>query len=200
MLEVFVVTPRELLIVGIAVPLAVGVVLLQIEYSFFAKSTSELKTEANQLVERIQGRSIEAASKPLVEPDIAELQTLVDVADKLYGTTSRNAEFEKIIHLALDERKPTFALLVADKIYGTTERNEQFMSILDKCIELKRFDLALKAADSLYGTTVRNEAFKKIIDAGMTVRGKTSNPLLAPMGREDHVSSSALLACGTTQS
>jgi hypothetical protein len=184
------VTARELLIVGIAVPLAVGVVLLQIEYSFFAKSTSELKTEAKQIVETIQGRSVEAAPKPLVEPD---------VADKLYGTTSRNAEFQKIVRLALDERKPAFALVVVDKMYGTTARNEQFVSILDKCIELKRFDQALKAADSLYGTTVRNEAFKKIIDAGMKVREKTSNPVLVPTGRERHVSPSALLARGTTQ-
>ena len=33
-------TVREILIVGIAIPLVVGVVLLQIEYSFFTKSTS----------------------------------------------------------------------------------------------------------------------------------------------------------------
>jgi hypothetical protein len=187
-------TVREILIVGIAIPLVVGVVLLQIEYSFFTKSTSNLETEAKKIVEKVEGRNVESVPKPFVEPNVAELQTLLEVADKLSGTTSRNNEFQKIIRLAIDEKKPGFALLAADKMHGTNERNNQFMVILDKCIELKRFDLALKAADSHQGTTARNEAFKRIIDAGVKLRGKASNPVSVPTGRERHDSSIAVLA------
>lgn len=169
---------RDVLIAGIAVPLVVGVVLLQIEYSFFTRDTSELKAEAKQIVEKIEGHNVEPLDKTVVEPNVGELQPLLEVADKVYGTTARNTEFQRLVRLALDEKKPGFALLVADKMYGTTARNEQFVAIMNECLEWKRFDAALKAAELLYGTTARNEAFKKIIDAGMKLRPKISNPAL----------------------
>lgn len=171
-------TTRELVIAGILVPVVAGVILLKIEYSFFTSGNSDLKSEATQVVEKIEGRKAEQSVKSFVEPDIAELQTLLEVAEKVYGTSSRNTEFARLVRLALNENKPGFALLVAKKAYGTSARNEQFVAILNKCIELKRFDLALEAAGFLYGTSARNEAFTKIIDAGLKLRPRTSNLLL----------------------
>ena len=95
---------RDVLIAGIAVPLVVGVVLLQIEYSFFTRDTSELKAEAKQIVEKIEGHNVEPPDKTFVEPNVGELQPLLKVADKVYGTTARNTEFQRLVRLALDEK------------------------------------------------------------------------------------------------
>jgi len=178
-------TGREIVVVGIVLPLGVllvgGILLLKIEYSFFTRNTPDLQIEARQTVEKLEGHIVHSAPQPSVEPDIGELQTLLELADKLHGTTARNAELQKIATLAINEEKLNFALLVANKMFGTTARNEQFVAILDKCIELKHFDLALKIADSIFGTTARNEAFKKIIDAGIKLRGKKELAMRGPL-------------------
>ena len=85
-------TGRELLIVGVAVPLVVGLVLLEVEYSFF-KGTSDLKTVAMQTVEKLEGYSVEPKSEPSIEPDVEDLNTLLKLADKVHGPSARNADF-----------------------------------------------------------------------------------------------------------
>lgn len=160
----------------VAAPLVVGLVIsvasLNIEYSFFSKAPSDLKHEARQTVEKLEGRKVETAPESIIEPNVGDLQTLLEFADKLHGINARNAEFQKIATLALDEEKLGFAFLVAEKLSGANVRNEQFGTILVKCITLNRLELALKAADSLQGYNAKNEGYKKIIDAGIKLRGK----------------------------
>ena len=168
-------TGREILIVAIAplvVGLVVGVAQLEIEYSFFNKAPSDLKAEAKQTVEKVENQKVETAREPIIEPNVGDLQALLEYANKLQGVDARNAEFKKIASLALNEEKLGFALLVGDRISGVNARNEQFSTILAKCLQLNRLDLAYKAADYIRGVDSRNEAYKKIIDAGIKIRGK----------------------------
>ncbi len=169
-------TGREALIKYFAAPLLVGFVLivasLNIEYSFFNKPPSDLQAEAKQTVEKVENQKVETSREPIIEPNVGDLQTLLEYANKLQGVDTRNAEFKKIASLALNEEKLGFALMVADRISGFNSRNEQFSTILAKCIQLNRFDLAYKAADYIRGFDSRNEAYKKIIDAGIKIREK----------------------------
>lgn len=169
-------TGREMLFKYVAAPLAVGVVLivlsLNIEYSFFNKPPSDLKAEAKQIVEKVENQKVDSAPEPIIEPNVGDLQTLLEYANKLEGTNARNAEFQKIATLALGEEKLGFAIMVGERIYGVNARNNQFLTILDKCIVLNRFDLAFKVADSIQGVNARNDAFRKIINAGIKLRGK----------------------------
>jgi hypothetical protein len=177
-------TRREV-VVSVVLPLGVllvgGILLLKIEYSFFTKSTTDLQIEARQTVEKLEGHSVEPEYKPSIEPDIEGLNTLLKLVDKVSGPTARNAELLKIVALALEEEKPSFAIEVAGKVSGPSPQNEQFTIILNKCIEWKKFDLAPKAADSLHGPSARNDAFKKIIDAGIKIRGKKELTMRAPL-------------------
>ena len=165
-------------------PIFVGLVLLQAEYSFFSKDTplktassEPLSEKAQHVVKQIE--PVQKSEESFIEPDIGNLQRLLEFAEKIYGSTERNAEYVKLIQVALAEDKPGFAYKVAKKIYGSTERNAQFVNIIDKCLTNKMFALSLQVAEKIYGSAERNAQFKKIIESGkMERQNSASNPAL----------------------
>ncbi len=174
-------------IVTAIVSLIVGFILLKAEYYFFAKkgdAIESLSIKAKKIVEQIEPIKVENES--YIEPDIGSLQTLLNVASKIYGSTERNAEYVKIIKLSLDEEKPGFAFTVAKQIYGSTERNGQYSNIIDKSLKLKKYSLTMKVAEQVYGSTERNAQYRKIIEAGMQERrDATSNKQIQPTTETD---------------
>ena len=170
-------TAKSWIATAILAPLLVGLILLLVQYQFFDKSpstTDSVLEKAKEVVKQIE--PIKETEESYIEPNLGNLQTLVEIADKIYGTTERNAEYVKIIDLALNEDKPGFAFSVAQKIYGTTERNAQCVNTIDNCLVLKKYTLSIKVADNIYGTTERNKQYKKILKAGTKEReNSTSN-------------------------
>jgi hypothetical protein len=177
-------TAKSWIATAIFAPIFVGLVLLQAEYSFFSKDTpsktasvESVSEKAQQVVKQIE--PVQKSEESFIEPDIGNLQTLFEVAEKIYGSTERNAEYVKLIQVALAEDKPGFAYKVAKEIYGSTERNVQFVNIIDKCLTNKMFALSLQVAKQIYGPTERNAQYKKIIEVGkMERQNASSNPAL----------------------
>jgi hypothetical protein len=177
-------TTKSWIVTAIFAPIFVGLILLQAEHFFFSKDTpsktasvESVSEKAQQVVKQIE--SVQKSEESFMEPDIGNLQTLFEVAKKIYGSTERNAEYVKLIHVALAEEKPGFAYKVAKEIYGSTERNVQFVNIIDKCLANKMFALSLQVAEQIYGSTERNAQYKKIIEAGtMERQNAVSNPAL----------------------
>ncbi len=169
-------------IVTAIVSLIVGFILLKAEYTFFAKkgdAVEPLSIKAKKVVKQIE--SIKVENESYIESDIGSLQTLLNVASKIHGSTARNAEYIKIIKLSLNEEKPGFAFTVAKQIYGSTERNGQYSNIIDKSLKLKKYALAMKVAEQVYGSTERNIQYRKIIEAGMQERrDAASNKQIQP--------------------
>ena len=175
-------TVKSWIATAIIAPIVVGLILLQVENSFFSKdvtsntaSVGTISDKAQQLVKQIE--PIQKNEESFIEPDIGNLQTLLEVAEKIYGSTERNAEYVKLIQVGLAEDKPSFAYKVANEIYGSTERNTQFVNIIDKCLTKKMFALSLKVADQIYGSTERNAQYKKIIEAGKMERQNAASNL-----------------------
>lgn len=168
---------------AIIAPLIVGLVLLQAGSSFFSKNTvpntasvGTVLEKAEQVVKQIE--PIKNDGKSFIEPDIGNLQTLLTVAKKIYGPTERNAEYAKLIQMALAEDKSGFAYSVAKEIYGPTERNAQLVNIIDKCLATKKFALSLKVAEQIYGPTERNSQYRKIIESGIKERQNAASNTL----------------------
>ena len=175
-------TTKAWIATAIVAPLSVGLILLTVEYSYFRKKPtpeSSLSVQAKDIAKSIETTRKE--DSPNSEPDVSDLEALYTVASKIYGSTERNAEYEKIITCALAENKLGFSFTVAKQIYGSTERNKQYTKIIDGCIRLKRFSLAVKVADEIYGSPERNEQYTKIKNAEMKERtGATSNEIMQP--------------------
>ncbi|MFZ5522585.1 MAG: hypothetical protein ACOY9D_00690 [Pseudomonadota bacterium] len=166
----------------IVAPIFVGLVLLQTEYSVFSQDTTSntasvgtVSEKAQQVVKQIE--PIQQNGDSFIEPDIGSLQTLFDVAEKINGTTERNAEYVKLIQMALAEDKHGFAYKVAKEIYGSIERNAQFVKIIDKCLTSKKFALSLKVAEQISGSEERNIQYRKIIETVKMERQKAASNL-----------------------
>ena len=169
-------TTKSWIATAIIAPLLVGLILLQVQYSFFSKnqkSTESVLDKAKQVVKQIE--PIKENEETFIEPDLGNLQTLVEISGKIYGSTERNAEYVKIIKLALTEDKPGFAYDVAKEIYGSTERNAQYVNIIDKCLDLKKYALSMKVAEQIYGSSERNIQYRKIIEAGTKERKNSAS-------------------------
>lgn len=156
----------------IVVPILVGLVLLHFEYSYFSNPKEKSRSLAKEAKEVVHSLSQDNNfdDELYIEPDMGNLQTLFEIAKKIYGSTERNAEYIKLVEISLSESKPGFAYNIAKNIYGSTERNNQYVKIITKCIEFEQFSLALKVAENIYGSNERNQQYKKIIEAGIKKR------------------------------
>ncbi len=81
---------------AIIAPIVVGLVLLCAEYSFFSKSTTSDTASVGTVLEKAQQvvKQIEPTQKDeesFIEPDIGNLQTLFETAEKINDSTERNA-------------------------------------------------------------------------------------------------------------
>ena len=69
----------------------------------------EGKPQPAREVAQLIAREEKPVSEELyVEPNVSDLQTLFDIARKIYGSTERNAEYIRLVDLALSESKPGF--------------------------------------------------------------------------------------------
>ncbi|MDY0124151.1 hypothetical protein [Sulfurimonas sp.] len=167
---------KSLIATILIAPLFVGFVLLQIEYSYFSKesNTSVIqkpeKLDINTKISNNTEKPRQLNEESFIEPDLGNLQTLFEIAGKIYGSTERDNEYIKIIALAIAEEKPGFAYEVAQNIYGSGVRNSQYVHIIDKCLIMQKYTLATKVAEKIYGSTKRNQEYKKIIEASKDAR------------------------------
>jgi hypothetical protein len=107
------VSNRGIIITAIVAPILVGVLLLQVEQSFFSvsgKVNRELRKEAEKVLVPLDAKE-KIAPEFYIEEDVSELKVLYQVASKIYGTNERNLEYFKIIDLCLKEEKPGFAFI-----------------------------------------------------------------------------------------
>jgi len=125
-------TKKRWIATVIIAPILVGFVLLLAEYSIFSKnsdSTESILKKTEEVVKQID--NIEKNEETFVEPDLGNLQTLFEVAGKIYGSTERNAQYVNIIDKSLALKKYALSLKVSEQIYGSTERNKQLKKIIE---------------------------------------------------------------------
>lgn len=163
---------KGIVVSAVVAPIIVGLMLLQIEYSFFSISggaNRELRKEAEKVLSSIATKE---SLKPesYIEEDIENLEILYQIASKIYGADERNAEYIKIIDVGLSEDKPGFSFVVAKEIYGVDDRNKKYSEIIDASIKLEKFALALAVSEEIYGVDLRNKKYKEIIAAGIEER------------------------------
>jgi hypothetical protein len=112
-------TTKNWIATAIVAPLIVGLILLQAEYSIFTNNSGSTKSIAKKTEEIVkQLEPVEKKDEDLIEPNLGNLETLFEVAGEIYGSTERNAEYVKIITIALNENKPSFAYKVAKREKG----------------------------------------------------------------------------------
>lgn len=179
MLEVKSLNVRSFVAVGIVAPIVAGIILLNIEYSFFTPGGS-LAKEAEKLVENLEGPIKKSSIEEFVEKDVDILETMYQAASKINVYGKRNNEYVRIIALALEKEKPGFAFRVASEInvYGT--RDEQYIKIIDYALSREHLRLALAIAEEIDVYGIRNEQYKKIIDLGFKLDETTSNKAPQP--------------------
>lgn len=162
------------IIAALIVTIIGGIIVLNVEYSFF--STKEnLSNEAENIVQETSSQKIEKDPLAFVEKNLGILETMIKAADSINVYQQRNEEYVRLIKLGLEEGKPGFAFQVASKINVYQTRNEQYKTIITYAIEHENLALAYAVAESINVYQERNIVYKKIIDKGLELRAKASN-------------------------
>lgn len=180
---------KQTLIIGVVLPVAVGIILLAIEHGFFSKpsehsarpittyapSSTSQQSKTLPSKHNIKQKSTDTLSMPAKKQDEkvvpnsdidkSDLETLRELASYIHGVDPRNAEYIKIVGMALNRDDAYFALDVADDIYGVDARNSQYVAIIDYALQHSNVKFAKKVADKMYGVDARNSQYKKIIMA-----------------------------------
>lgn len=175
---------------AVILPIFVGIVLLNVEYSFFgvSKENSTVKNmqkenlakQAAQLIKHIedpiQPLKIKKPSiAEFIEKDVADLEALYLAASKITADMKRNDEYGRIISLALEKNKPAFASKIAPAVSSDQIRDQQFIKIIDFALSHNRISHALVSAEKLTRDRIRDEQYQKIIDFGLMQGKKHSN-------------------------
>lgn len=160
----------------VVAPVLVGLVLLSIEYSFFSSGSAndnEIEEKAEEVAEKI---GQEKTDSGLGGPErLKTLESLFASAQRIYGTPDRDAEYSKIIDLALQNNHPELAYRVAQELYSTPSRDSKYVKIIDKSLALGKYPFAMEVAEDIYGTAVRNAQYRKIVEAGAQELGQDSS-------------------------
>jgi hypothetical protein len=162
------------IIIGVVVIVIGGVILLNIEYSFFV-GKKNLSKEAEKLVEEISEKPPAKDPLSFVEKDLGVLETMLKAASSINVYQQRNEEYVRLVKLGLKENKPGFAFQVASKINVYQIRNEQYIAIITHALENNNLALAYAVAESIDVYQIRNSEYKRIIDKGLEMRAKTSS-------------------------
>ncbi len=151
-----------------------GVIVLNVEYSFFTNKKS-LSREAETIIQETTNRQIEKDPLSFVEENLGALETMLKAASSINVYQQRNEEYVRLVKLALDEGKPGFAFQVASKINVYQIRNEQYSGIIAYAIEHENLALAYAVAGPINVYQARNIEYKKIIDKEIELRAKAPN-------------------------
>ena len=168
---------RMIVFWGVVTSIIGGIIVLILKGFLFSQggfAESPLRIEAVKAVESVPVKDSKSYKNTQIESEINDLEELLRIADKIYGSTPRDREYSKIIALALSEGKTAFAFTVADEIYGSNMRNTEYSKIISQCLSLGNYELAIEVAGSVYGSTPRNKEYKRIIAAVIQKR-KTSS-------------------------
>ncbi len=177
---------RLFILLAIIAPIVVGIILLNLEYSFFSKGkdlseqAKEVVTDIEELVTVKNEKKLPdlPKDKEFIEPNVKDLMTLYEIARKINVSSSRNKEYIRIIDKATIEEKPGLAFKIADSINVSSTRNAQYQRIIDKALSLRKFSLALAIASNINVSSTRNAEYQKIIIVGLEVREEISNKAL----------------------
>ena len=179
-------TIKNLIIAGIIGPVLVGIILLNVEYSFFVPG-SDISKKAKEVVDSIVSSSLESTSKQpeyeleeLLEPDVTQLKTLHAIASEINVSGTRNRELSRLVGIALDEDKPAYAAYIASSINVSGTRNDQYIKIIETALKLDKFAIALAVAKKINVSGIRNKQYHKIINAGIDKKQRPSNKTLQP--------------------
>ena len=173
-------TNKKLIIAAIIGPVLVGILLLNVEYSFFV-SGYDLSKKAKDFVDSAISSSENTTKKPeyeleeLLEPDVTELKTLHGIASEINVSSTRNVEFSRLIGIALDENKPAYGAYIANNINVSSTRNDQYIKIIETALKLDKYAVALAVAKKINVSSIRNEQYQKIINAGIAKKQKSPN-------------------------
>jgi hypothetical protein len=162
------------LIAALIVTVIGGIIVLNVEYSFFT-GKGDLSTKAENIVQETSSQLMEKNSLAFVEKDLGILETMVKAADSINVYQQRNDEYVRLIKLGLEEGKPGFAFQVATKINVYQISNEQYRAIIAYAIDHENLALAYAVAESINVYQERNIEYQKIIDKGLELRSKSSN-------------------------
>jgi len=151
-----------------------GVILLNIEYSFFT-GDNNLSTKAETLTEQISEKPLSKDPLSFVEKDLGVLETMLKAAQAINVYQQRNVEYQRLVGLGLKENKPGFAFQVASDINVYQTRNDEFIKIITYALENNNLSLAYAVAESINVYQQRNVEYKRIIDKGLELREKSSS-------------------------
>ena len=178
-------TTRNLIIVVIIGPALVGILLLNIEYSFFTSGddvSKKAKNIVNSIIspEEVKTKQPKYELEELLEPNVTELKTLHAIAKEINVSSTRNNEYSLLVGVALNEKKPAYAAHIASDINVSSTRNEQYVKIIEGALKLDKFAIALSIAKKINVSSTRNQQYQNIINAGILKKDKISNKTLQP--------------------
>lgn len=172
---------RDWLIGVIVGPIIVGVALLSLEYSLFIPET-EVSKAAKTIVDSITDE--ESGEEPVyeieefIEPDVSDLKVLLTIAKEINVSSTRNAEYSKLVAMALDDDKPAFAAYIAKHINVSFVRNDEYVNIIRHALINKQFAVALSVTKSINVSSVRNQQYQEILDTSRSKTHESSNKAL----------------------
>jgi len=161
-------------ITTIGATLIAGVILLNVEYSFFTDEKSNVDI-AKSLVKKISKSSVKHEPEFFVEDNIGVLETMLKAASSINVYQQRNKEYQRLVELALKDSKPGFAFNVASEINIYQTRNREYVKIIAYALKNEKLSLAYAIVEKINVYQVRNEEYKKIIVKGLELKEKTSN-------------------------
>jgi len=159
-------------IISILITVIGGLILKFFEGRFFSDKPSKGSQEITQISDKPSDKVVKVDKPARSEKNDSldkEIQSLINIADKAYGTSARNAEFSKIVKYALGLKKYNFAINAANKIYGTTDRNNAFELIIHRSLADNNYEVANIAVGYVYGASKKNELLRKIVDSRVAV-------------------------------
>jgi hypothetical protein len=173
-------TTKKLIIAAIIGPVLVGILLLNVEYSFFVPG-NDVSKKAKDVVDSIISSSENTHKKPeyeleeLLEPDVTELKTLHDIASEINVSSIRNVEFSRLVGIALDDNKPAYGAYIASSINVSSTRNDQYIKVIETALKLDKYAIALAVVKKINVSSIRNAQYQKIINAGIAKKQKSTN-------------------------
>ncbi len=164
----------------IGTTLIAGIILLNIEYSFFTDNKNDANI-AKKLVKDMSDSSLKYEPEFFIEENVDVFKTMLKVASAINVYQQRNQEYQRLIKLALDDQKPGFAFNVAFEINVYQTRNNEYIKIIEYALKHEKLSLAYAIAEKINVYQLRNDEYKKIIDKGLELKTKTSNKLEEPI-------------------
>lgn len=129
---------------------------------------------AKPLISNTQGASAAVASPAGTRTESSIARALA-AADQIYGTSARNADFQRLALKALRRQEYGAALEAATHIYGTGQKDELLDQVSCYAAYAGSVEVARQAIDKAYGTSTKNRMLARVSDILSTKPGAGPN-------------------------